>query len=140
LLTATDPSEVELPDAASRAWRRPIARFDLLDSLTHASAAIDISDGLLADARHLCSASKCGLVLDRQQVLDPELVDAVGKERALRLALSGGEDYEILACSAQLLEGFTAIGEVVAGGEIHWRDGNAVKLGGREGWDHGSAT
>jgi thiamine-monophosphate kinase len=140
LLAATDPGEVDMPERASRAWRRPIARFDLLDSLGHASAAIDISDGLLADARHLCSASECGLVLDRQQILDPELVSAIGEPRALRLALSGGEDYEILACSAQPLEGFTAIGEVVAGAAIHWRDGGEVKLDGCEGWDHGSAT
>ena len=139
LLAATEPSEVKLPEAASRAWRRPIARFDLLDSLAHASAAIDISDGLLADARHLCSASECGLLLDRQQVLDPELVDAVGEERALRLALSGGEDYQILACSEHPLEGFRTIGEVIVGQEIRWRDGSAIMVAGPEGWDHGSA-
>lgn len=139
LLTAENPSDVDLPEAASKAWRRPIARFDLLDALRAASAAIDISDGLLADARHLCGASDCGLVLDREKILDPELVAVVGPERALRLTLTGGEDYEILACSEHPLEGFKTIGEVVVGSEIRWRDGSEVTVDGAEGWDHGSA-
>ena len=139
LLAAPVPGEVELPEAASRAWRRPVARFDLLASLTDASAAIDISDGLLADARHLCSASECGLVLDREKLVDPELIAVVGVERALHLALTGGEDYEILACSEHPLEGFRTIGEVIVGREIRWRDGSEIMVAGPEGWDHGSA-
>jgi len=139
LLAASDPADVDLPEAASKAWRRPAARFDLLDSLAHATAAIDISDGLLADARHLCSASSCGLVLDKTQILDPNLVTEIGEQRALRLALSGGEDYEILACSPQPLAGFKAIGKVAPGRAIHWLDGSEVRLDGSEGWVHGGA-
>ena len=138
LLAAADPSALILPAAASEAWRRPKARFDLLDSLGGAAAAIDISDGLLADARHLCRASGCGLVLDRQQIVDPELAATVGADRALRLALSGGEDYQLLACAERAMRGFRVIGEVVANPGIRWRDGSVVRVAGTEGWDHGS--
>jgi len=139
LLAAEAPDDLTLPEAASKAWRRPVARFDLLDSLAAANAAIDISDGLLADARHLCEASSCGLVLDREKLVDPELIAVVGEERALRLTLTGGEDYEILACSKHPLEGFRTIGEVVVGQGIRWRDGSDIMVAGSEGWDHGSA-
>ena len=54
-----------------------------------ASAAIDISDGLLADAAHLARASGISLSLD---------VDAVPRLPATstRVALSSGEEYELL--------------------------------------------
>lgn len=126
-----------VPEAAARAWRRPRARFDLLEALGMASAAIDISDGLLADARHLCDASACSLVLHREMIADPDLVETVGAEAASRLALSGGEDYEILATASQRLPGFRTIGEVRTGRGIRWRDGSDVVLAGTEGWDHG---
>jgi thiamine-monophosphate kinase len=132
-----DGGSERLPERAAQAWRRPRARFDLLEALEGASAGIDISDGLLADARHLCEASACSLVLDRASIADPALVEAVGTEAAARLALAGGEDYEILATASEVLPGFRVIGEAVAGHGIHWRDGSNVQLSGAEGWDHG---
>jgi len=137
LLNSPDPSSAAIPEAATRAWRRPRARFDLLAALEAASAAIDISDGLLADARHLCEASACSLVLHRDAITDPKLVETVGSDDALSLALSGGEDYEILATAARPLAGFRTIGAVASGHGIHWQDGSEVCLTGRDGWDHG---
>lgn len=57
-----------------------------------ASAMIDVSDGLLADLRHICRASRVGARVD---------VEALPTSRAVRrvdpwLALHGGEDYELL--------------------------------------------
>ena len=63
----------------------------------YASAAIDISDGLLADLGHLCQASNVGANV----VLDAiPLSDAMQKsllfDDAIDLALNGGDDYELL--------------------------------------------
>ncbi len=61
------------------------------------SAAIDLSDGLGGDAAHLAAASGVALVLEETAVpihsgVRELLGDSPG---ALRLALSGGEDYEL---------------------------------------------
>lgn len=61
------------------------------------SACIDVSDGLLGDAGKLARASGCGVELDYDQLpLSSALARAVGDERARELALTGGDDYELL--------------------------------------------
>lgn len=61
-----------------------------------ASAAIDVSDGLLADLGHICEASGCGAVIDVERVpLSAELLELFPPQDALRFALSGGDDYEL---------------------------------------------
>ncbi len=82
--------------AAAR-QRRPMPRLSLGQlAAEFASAAIDVSDGLGQDLRHLCRASKVSAVVAVEQVpVTPELV----RENTLDwmdLALSGGEDYELL--------------------------------------------
>jgi thiamine-monophosphate kinase len=75
----------------------PSPRLALGDCLrNHATACIDVSDGLLGDAGKLAQASGCGveLVLDDVPVSE-ELVSAVGERRARELALTGGDDYEL---------------------------------------------
>jgi thiamine-monophosphate kinase len=63
----------------------------------YASACIDVSDGLLADAGKLAHASGCGAVLDYDQLpLSPALASTFGDARARELALTGGDDYELL--------------------------------------------
>lgn len=63
-----------------------------------ATAAIDISDGLLQDLGHLCRASRCSAEVDVSRVpLSGALQrKARAGEQALRWALTGGEDYELL--------------------------------------------
>jgi thiamine-monophosphate kinase len=61
-----------------------------------ATAAIDISDGLLADLGHLCKASGCGATLDIERVpLSAELMSLFPPQEALAHALGGGDDYEL---------------------------------------------
>jgi thiamine-monophosphate kinase len=62
-----------------------------------ASAALDISDGLLADLTHLCEASQVGAALEAEQLPLAEGLEAcLGAQAAQRAALSGGDDYELL--------------------------------------------
>lgn len=76
----------------------PQPRLLVGEALRHkglASAMIDLSDGLSTDLAHMCEASGVGAVVSAQAV--PRA--SVGKptrEVDLKLALHGGEDYELL--------------------------------------------
>lgn len=63
----------------------------------YASAAIDISDGLLADLGHICQASNVGanIVLDAIP-LSQAMTQSLLFDDAIDLALNGGDDYELL--------------------------------------------
>jgi len=61
-----------------------------------ASACIDVSDGLLADATKLAQASGCGARIDYDAVpVSEALATMVSQAQARELALTGGEDYEL---------------------------------------------
>lgn len=93
-----------LDDAARRhligRYLRPEPRLGLRDALlAHASAAMDISDGLVIDCARMCTASD---VNGRIEALHVPLSSAVqilvsGDARILERVLTGGDDYEILA-------------------------------------------
>jgi len=64
--------------------------------LSLAHAAIDISDGLAADLSHILEASKVGAILYVDQLpLSHELTASVSPDKAISLALTGGDDYEL---------------------------------------------
>jgi thiamine-monophosphate kinase len=79
-------------------FSRPASRIELGERLRElATSCIDISDGLLADAAHIANASGCKLVIDSGRLpLSSELISSVGRARAIELALTGGEDFELL--------------------------------------------
>ena len=61
-----------------------------------ASACIDVSDGLLADAAKLAHASGTGVEIQYAALpVSAALVQAAGAERAREFALTGGDDYEL---------------------------------------------
>ncbi|WP_335945916.1 thiamine-phosphate kinase [Pseudomonas sp. G166] len=62
-----------------------------------ASAAMDISDGLLADCEHIALASGVALQVERDRLpLSKALVTFLGQPGAAHAALSGGDDYVLL--------------------------------------------
>lgn len=61
-----------------------------------ASAAVDVSDGLLADLGHILESSGVGATVQADAVpLSESLRRTVDPDTARRLALAGGEDYEL---------------------------------------------
>lgn len=61
-----------------------------------ASAAIDLSDGLLSDLDHILKASQVGAKLNLEDLpLSDVLERTTTHKQALQWALSGGEDYEL---------------------------------------------
>ena len=65
-------------------------------------AGIDLSDGLAGDAGHLAAASGVALILEAEALpLSPALESHIGPwADRLRLALRGGEDYELCVTAA----------------------------------------
>jgi thiamine-monophosphate kinase len=89
------------PEAAARlAFALPtprIAEAIWLVTRGAVDAMIDVSDGLAGDVEHLAAASGVRIIVDAASVPIHPAVHAhtVDQEQALRMALSGGEDYEL---------------------------------------------
>jgi thiamine-monophosphate kinase len=88
----------EPPAALRERFARPVARLAAGRALAAAGAraAVDVSDGLLADLGHLCTASGVGALVARARLPRlPEVarLDASGQD----FAATGGEDYELVA-------------------------------------------
>lgn len=140
----------EVLDASVRAQLTPEPRVELGKILgAYASAAVDVSDGLLQDLGHLCARSEVGADVEAPVLPLGEGIGELG-ERGLHLALTGGEDYELL-CAAPperaraLLERAAALGQplrrigtVTAGRAIRVLDGagQPLPLEGLRGWEH----
>lgn len=82
----------------------------------YASAAIDVSDGLLADLGHICQQSKCGARIDVECLPQSDAMTKlfdIGESE--RFALAGGDDYELLFTvpSHHLLAVEAAIAQVI---------------------------
>jgi thiamine-monophosphate kinase len=91
-------------------YRRPIPQLgagQVLAPLAH--AMMDVSDGLLLDARRLAEASGCAATIDLDLLpLSVEFVEARGDSRDSRLfAATGGDDYALLAALAAKFDAAT---------------------------------
>jgi len=101
-----------------------------------ASAALDISDGLLADCGHIAQASAVALQVERDRLPLSAALHSLAGERALDCALSGGDDYRLaFTLPAQYLSALqaqwpeaTVIGRAVAGQGVQLLDGAGRRL------------
>ena len=107
-----------------------------------ATAAMDLSDGLSSDLPRLCAASKVGARVDADSL---PLVRGRNPAHALRLALHGGDDYELLFTVSKsdvervprIYRGLklTRIGEITSGKRVAVRKGGATRTLTAGGWD-----
>lgn len=105
-----------------------------------AGAAIDISDGLIADLGHICEKSAVGASIHLEKIpLSEPVAKLVSFEQGLEWALSGGDDYQLCFTvspeKVDQLEGFIEsgkleaypIGEITSGkGVACWYKGERV--------------
>ena len=90
------PGRVRADDRLLRKHLYPEPRLALGEWLVKnklATAAMDLSDGLSIDLPRLCTASRVGALVDVASL--PMLPD-IKREKAVKLALHGGDDYELL--------------------------------------------
>lgn len=124
-------------------FRLPTPRLDLREALRrHATAAADVSDGLVADAGHIADASGVGMTLDLEALplsaaAARWLEGQADRGAALARLATGGDDYEVVCTVAgDPPGGFTSIGKVAAGAGVKVRlAGRAIEVA-RTGWTH----
>ncbi len=121
-------------ELSRRLWR-PTPRLAIGRRLVGvASAAIDVSDGLLGDLAKLLAASGVGAQIDVERVpLSAALRNRFDADEQRRLALTGGDDYELCFTGAEQsldgLEGVSAIGRITAAKGLECRlDGTIVDI------------
>ena len=130
---------------------RPAPRVELGIALRGvAHAAIDVSDGLLADLGHVCERSNLGAELEWERVPVSAALQALRHDAAMmRVVLAGGDDYELCftaapeardrlaSMSMQLGLALTRVGRMVAGSGVRVLDaqGEPIEIRDR-GFDH----
>lgn len=108
----------------------------------HATAAIDVSDGILSECLHLAMASSVGVDLDSSAVAalgEPlrHIAQSTGSS-AISWVLSGGEDYVLLAtlpASTDLPPFATRLGQVTGLNSVVTIDGERLEPDSLRGWD-----
>ncbi len=108
---------------------RPVPRVRLAERLRDvASAAIDVSDGLAGDMRHVLRASAVGAAIEWARVPRSPVLQRQPVRVQQRCALTGGDDYELLftapsdrradVIAAAEAEAVTRIGTVTATADL----------------------
>ena len=137
---SADKSDI---DALEARYRLPLPRLNLGGCLREiATAAADVSDGLLADLGHITKASGCGAMIELEKIpLSPAVRRLVDEDAGRwEQVVTGGDDYEIVFTgrnesrvtefSARLGLPITAIGRVTPGKGIEVRksDGEPISF------------
>jgi thiamine-monophosphate kinase len=112
------------------------------------STGIDISDGLLSDLQRICEASRVAATIRLDRLPIHESAEKAYGADSARLALSGGEDYELLfTARSDLIQDVrddlgipvTVVGEIVssdkAAVEVIDAGGHVIDVS-TAGWDH----
>lgn len=125
-----------------------LAAGSALRDLAH--ACIDVSDGLIADLGHICTASGVGAEIDASLLpLSPSLIAIYDDASVQQFALTGGDDYELCftvpmnrladvqSDLSRLGCGVTRIGRIVEGQGVSVRgvDGHWLETE-LAGWNH----
>lgn len=125
------------PNELAARYYAPTPRLELAAMLRGvATAAIDISDGLLADLQQLCTASRVGARVEQSALPVSDTLRSIALDSGTltRFAQSGGDDYELLftaplehrarveAIATALQLPLTHIGEITAGAELRLLD------------------
>ncbi|MDX1634710.1 MAG: thiamine-phosphate kinase [Marinobacter sp.] len=144
----TEPLPPRASELLAR-YHRPWPRLGLGKNLRGlATAAIDISDGLLADLGHILTASGVGATLDVSRVPLSPALRTLHADRAESLALQAGDDYELCFTLppehwervCQLDPGLTVIGRITReSGLILKRDDGEERVH-ATGYDHFGAA
>jgi thiamine-monophosphate kinase len=146
VLPETRPAALELIRRFE--YPAPRVRFGLA-ARGIATAAMDLSDGLVGDLPKLAQASGLAAHVAVERLPMSEAMRAVvPAAQALAWALAAGDDYELLlavpasrhaeldAVAGQLNLKLTTIGELRAGGGVTWSLNGADFLPAVRGWDH----
>jgi len=128
------------PRVLVEAYRRPEPPYDagVLAAEAGATAMIDVSDGLLADAGHIAADSRVAIDVRRDAFTVAEPLTAVGAALGadpLQFILGGGDDHALLATfpEGSVPEGWLVVGAVSAGSGVTV-DGEVYD--GPTGWTH----
>ena len=149
LISDTSRSKEKNGQIMRNAHLMPVPRINEASILLHygVKTAIDVSDGLVSDLTHICEASNVGAVIKQNLVpVHPALRSLFGEE-SLELALTGGEDYEILFTAPEaVIEKvrekmpcpITVIGRITEGipGQVTVYTVGGQLTCGKGGWDH----
>ena len=107
------------------AHRFPLPPYEAgpLAAQTGATSMIDVSDGLIADARHVARASNVVLAIDSSLITVPEELAAAASAYNMdprEWMLTGGDDHALLATfplKSKIPSSFVLIGQVQAAGD-----------------------
>ena len=109
---------------------------------------MDVSDGLIGDLAHICAGSKVGARINVDLVPVAPAVTACFGELGLEMALTGGEDYELLFTAGPVVMSkvlkampclVTVVGEITAEntGKVKLVDNSGKTFNTKKtGWDH----
>jgi thiamine-monophosphate kinase len=107
-------AERDLLTGRYRVPEPPVAFAGQLRQIAH--AAVDVSDGLIADLGHIAAASGARIVVEGEQVPLSAPLRALWGDQALLRAVAAGDDYQIAFTAPPGLDGpFTRVGRVEEG-------------------------